>query len=272
MLAIAGFAFGVAEASYAASKCATLRIFLGISIRVVECFDFFRNQQHSIVWSKHPFPPTFESTDNSVLLLIDTTFRYCANQRRSFNMASGTDHHLALPDSEVEALNNSEVLIPQTTQQSVLVESDDAPIYEDINNYELRDPNVDDEADWSTTDSSSPSSYSEGDEGIECDLSSKRHSSLSISVVEEASAPSPYSTSSSYKPRPLPPLPVKKMPGPNVPKPGPAKLSSNAGPEEWLEEAKQCHYLPEFVMKQLCEIVKEHLMEGASPKRLYDLC
>ncbi|KAK3680458.1 putative cell shape control protein phosphatase ppe1 [Podospora appendiculata] len=43
----------------------------------------------------------------------------------------------------------------------------------------------------------------------------------------------------------------------NVPKPGPAKLRPGAGLDEWLEEAKQCHYLPEPVMKQLCEIVKE---------------
>lgn len=49
-----------------------------------------------------------------------------------------------------------------------------------------------------------------------------------------------------------------------MPKPGPAKLSSNAGLDEWLEEAKQCHYLPESVMKQLCEIVKEVLMEESN--------
>jgi serine/threonine-protein phosphatase PP1-1 len=52
------------------------------------------------------------------------------------------------------------------------------------------------------------------------------------------------------------------MPAPNVPKPGPAVLSQRAGLPEWLEEAKQCHYLPETVMKQLCEMVKECLMEG----------
>lgn len=74
--------------------------------------------------------------------------------------------------------------------------------------------------------------------------------------------------------RPLPPLPHRdkkplksilkttKMPGPGVPKPGPAKLTARAGPAEWLEQAMQCKYLPEYVMKQLCEIVKEHLMEG----------
>lgn len=48
----------------------------------------------------------------------------------------------------------------------------------------------------------------------------------------------------------------------DVPRPGPAKLTPGAGLDEWLEEAKQCHYLPESVMKQLCEMVKEVLMEG----------
>ncbi|KAM7202807.1 Metallo-dependent phosphatase-like protein [Naviculisporaceae sp. PSN 640] len=51
---------------------------------------------------------------------------------------------------------------------------------------------------------------------------------------------------------------------PTVPKPGPANLRPNAGLDEWLEEAKQCHYLPEAVMKQLCEIVKEVLMEESN--------
>lgn len=50
----------------------------------------------------------------------------------------------------------------------------------------------------------------------------------------------------------------------NVPKPGPANLRPNSTPEEWLAEAKLCHYLPESVMKQLCEMVKEHLMEESN--------
>jgi len=50
----------------------------------------------------------------------------------------------------------------------------------------------------------------------------------------------------------------------DVPQPGPARLAKGAGPDEWLEQAKQCKYLPEADMKRLCEIVKECLMEGAS--------
>jgi hypothetical protein len=47
-----------------------------------------------------------------------------------------------------------------------------------------------------------------------------------------------------------------------VPQPGPARLKRNAGPDEWLEAAKDCKYLSEHHMKQLCEIVKEYMMEG----------
>lgn len=62
-----------------------------------------------------------------------------------------------------------------------------------------------------------------------------------------------------------------------IPKPGPANLRPGAGLDEWLEEAKQCHYLPESVMKELCEMVKEVLMEGmywcfAFPPPLTDPC
>jgi hypothetical protein len=49
---------------------------------------------------------------------------------------------------------------------------------------------------------------------------------------------------------------------PSVPQPGPARLSKGAGPDEWLEQAKGCKYLPEADMKRLCEVVKECLMEG----------
>jgi serine/threonine-protein phosphatase PP1-1 len=50
----------------------------------------------------------------------------------------------------------------------------------------------------------------------------------------------------------------------DVPQPGPAQLSSHAGPDEWLAQAKLCRYLPEADMKRLCEIVKECLMEESN--------
>ncbi|KAK8146193.1 sporulation-induced protein [Beauveria asiatica] len=50
----------------------------------------------------------------------------------------------------------------------------------------------------------------------------------------------------------------------SIPRPGPARLGPNAGLDEWLEEAKQCHYLPERAMKELCEKVKEILMEESN--------
>ncbi|KAK3049830.1 sporulation-induced protein [Extremus antarcticus] len=50
----------------------------------------------------------------------------------------------------------------------------------------------------------------------------------------------------------------------DVPQPGPAQLSSHAGPDEWLTQAKLCRYLPEADMKRLCEIVKECLMEESN--------
>ena len=56
--------------------------------------------------------------------------------------------------------------------------------------------------------------------------------------------------------------PPLKMPDKNVPQPGPAKLALNSGPDEWLQCALRNQYLPEFVMKKLCEICKEYLMEG----------
>jgi serine/threonine-protein phosphatase PP1-1 len=51
---------------------------------------------------------------------------------------------------------------------------------------------------------------------------------------------------------------------PDVPQPGPAQLTSHAGPDEWLTQARLCRYLPEADMKRLCEIVKECLMEESN--------
>ena len=48
----------------------------------------------------------------------------------------------------------------------------------------------------------------------------------------------------------------------HIPQPGPTSLKRNAGPDEWFEAAKDCKYLSEHHMKQLCELVKEYMMEG----------
>lgn len=52
------------------------------------------------------------------------------------------------------------------------------------------------------------------------------------------------------------------MPDIKVPQPGPAKLTRNSGPDEWLKAALNNQHLPEVIMKKLCEICKELLMEG----------
>ncbi|KAI9787099.1 MAG: hypothetical protein M1839_003334 [Geoglossum umbratile] len=52
--------------------------------------------------------------------------------------------------------------------------------------------------------------------------------------------------------------------GEPIPQPGPARMSKGAGPDEWLEMAKQCKYLPEPEMKRLCDIVRECLMEESN--------
>ncbi|MCJ1248945.1 hypothetical protein MMC30_006166 [Trapelia coarctata] len=58
--------------------------------------------------------------------------------------------------------------------------------------------------------------------------------------------------------------PTSMSSSPKVPQPGPARLSKNAGLDEWLEAAKRNKYLPERVMKQLFEICKELLMEESN--------
>ena len=51
----------------------------------------------------------------------------------------------------------------------------------------------------------------------------------------------------------------------NIPQPGPAKLTKNSGIDEWLQCALQNQYLPEAIIKKLCEMCKELLMEGGDP-------
>ncbi|KAI4136844.1 MAG: hypothetical protein LQ341_005415 [Variospora aurantia] len=54
------------------------------------------------------------------------------------------------------------------------------------------------------------------------------------------------------------------MPANKVPQPGPAKLTKNSEPDEWLKCALNNQYLPEAIMKKLCEICKELLMEESN--------
>ncbi|KAL8865592.1 MAG: hypothetical protein Q9174_006810, partial [Haloplaca sp. 1 TL-2023] len=49
-----------------------------------------------------------------------------------------------------------------------------------------------------------------------------------------------------------------------VPQPGPAKLTKNSTPDEWLKCALNNQYLPEAIMKKLCEMCKELLMEESN--------
>lgn len=68
-------------------------------------------------------------------------------------------------------------------------------------------------------------------------------------------------------------FPVTLQMAPPVPQPGPARLKRSAGPDEWLEAARNCKYLSEHHMKQLCEIVKEFMMEGQSEAgKMYLTC
>jgi hypothetical protein len=62
--------------------------------------------------------------------------------------------------------------------------------------------------------------------------------------------------------------PPNMAPAIKVPQPGPARLPKSASVDAWLEAAKECKYLSEFHMKQLCEIVKEYMMEGKLCRQL----
>ena len=60
-------------------------------------------------------------------------------------------------------------------------------------------------------------------------------------------------------------VPPPNMPRPKIPKPGPAKLKLTSTRQEWLQCALRCQWLPEPLMKQLCEDAKGILMEGKNP-------
>ena len=57
-----------------------------------------------------------------------------------------------------------------------------------------------------------------------------------------------------------------------IPEPGPAKLKRNAGPDEWLEAAKDCKYLSEQHMKQLCEIADAEFAADETLRGAYPQC
>ncbi|KAL8745378.1 MAG: hypothetical protein Q9190_002479 [Brigantiaea leucoxantha] len=54
------------------------------------------------------------------------------------------------------------------------------------------------------------------------------------------------------------------MPSNKVPQPGPAKLGKNSNLDEWLQCAMNNQYLPEAIIKKLCEMCKELLMEESN--------
>ena len=142
-------------------------------------------------------------------------------------------------DNEDQHPDNREIIVDEEEQDEFL-----GSICEDLRNYEIvdhDDPDFEENLD----------ADDEPDYGALAKCGSPRS-------IPPGSAPIPKIKSLR---RILPPIPGK-MPNENVPRPGPARLGPRAGLPEWLEEAKQCHYLPEAVMKQLCEMVKECLMEG----------
>ncbi|KAK6349531.1 hypothetical protein TWF696_005816 [Orbilia brochopaga] len=74
-------------------------------------------------------------------------------------------------------------------------------------------------------------------------------------------------STSSRKPTAVPVIPRRPSTDPSTTGPmsvGEGSSSSGGGPDEWLEMAKKCKYLPESDMKRLCELVKECLMEESN--------
>lgn len=83
-----------------------------------------------------------------------------------------------------------------------------------------------------------------------------------VPIAGPSNAPIPPGPPQQPNPPNSAPASLPSQMAPRVPKPGPARLGPRAGLDEWLEQAKLCRYLPESAMKQLCEMVKECLMEG----------
>lgn len=162
----------------------------------------------------------------------------------------------------------SEYAFEQPSQAQHLYSDDDTDLHiiepyqgtENLADYEVNDPSFEGETDWETDSSDDSEGSVESDDTI-----TQQYRDFKIHHSGAGLPPSrPLPEIPAYYPTTSPPPPApRKMPAPNVPKPGPAKgIDRNSTPEQWLEEAKQCHYLPEQTMKQLCERVKECLMEG----------
>ena len=149
--------------------------------------------------------------------------------------------------------------------------AEESDLAEDLRNYELDDPELFIDSPSNSSNESSGSDEEAGGVSI-CRASpsiTARDDALSTSSATAAWVANTAEVTAKYIPKvTLPPFTFPftsvppKMPNSGVPKPGPAKLSKKSQLPEWLSEAKLCHFLPEAIMKQLCEMVKECLMEG----------
>ncbi|CZS96311.1 hypothetical protein WAI453_009874 [Rhynchosporium graminicola] len=174
------------------------------------------------------------------------------------------DRNLSIKVIQVEGdseNNDSETVISPTFHLQDIIdyeyESPDDPL------ADINDDNDDDDED-------------EDEDGDQAEYVSIIHASRQLPEIPQTlSRPLPALPKLPYRGRPqgesllperraLVPPRVFIMPGPKVPQPGAAKLKPNSQLPEWLEEAKLCHHLPESIMKQLCEKVKECLMEESN--------
>ncbi|KZL70954.1 protein phosphatase 2A (calcineurin-like phosphoesterase) [Colletotrichum tofieldiae] len=157
------------------------------------------------------------------------------------------------PPTEDEELDHAEEPEIRTAQIARLVRPSDDPA-KDSSDVSLRGGSLDSEDFADEFDEFDPDYYES--EGLEYDLA--QSTEQFNPYISEEFDPYEVEVNSQLRAQVL-----DKMAS-HIPRPGPANLSPNAGLDEWLEEAKQCHYLPERAMKELCELVKEVLMEESN--------
>ncbi|KZL82671.1 protein phosphatase [Colletotrichum incanum] len=157
------------------------------------------------------------------------------------------------PSTEDEELDHAEEPEVRTAQIARLVRPSDDPA-KDSTDVSLRGGSLDYEDFTDDFDEFDPTYYES--EGLEYDLAQPTDH-FNPNISEEFD---PYGIEINPQVR----VQVLDKMASRIPRPGPANLSPNAGLDEWLEEAKQCHYLPERAMKELCELVKEVLMEESN--------